>query len=51
MMKNILAFGDSNTWGLIPGTHERYPWEKRWTSILQKIKKAELNGPHITAAP
>ena len=35
-MKNILAFGDSNTWGLIPGTHERYPWGKRWTSILQK---------------
>ena len=38
-MKNIMAFGDSNTWGLIPGTHERYPWGKRWTSILQKKER------------
>lgn len=34
-MKSILAFGDSNTWGLIPGTRERYPWEIRWTGVLQ----------------
>ena len=37
MMKQILAFGDSNTWGLVPGSkpQERYPWGVRWTSILQ----------------
>ena len=37
-MKQILAFGDSNTWGLIPGTspYERYPWGVRWTSLLQE---------------
>lgn len=37
-MKSILAFGDSNTWGFVPGTRqmERYPWEVRWTGILQK---------------
>ncbi|MBR0277687.1 MAG: arylesterase [Clostridia bacterium] len=36
-MKFVLAFGDSNTWGLIPGSKckERYPWEIRWTGILQ----------------
>ena len=34
-MKNILAFGDSNTWGLIPGTKERYPDEIRWTGLVQ----------------
>lgn len=34
-MKSVLAFGDSNTWGLIPGTKKRYPWETRWTGILQ----------------
>lgn len=34
-MRSVLAFGDSNTWGLIPGTKERYPWEVRWTGILQ----------------
>ena len=35
-MKQILAFGDSNTWGLIPGTGERYPKHVRWTGILRK---------------
>ncbi len=36
-MKSILAFGDSNTWGFIPGSkcQERYPREIRWTGILQ----------------
>lgn len=35
-MKHLLAFGDSNTWGLIPGTQERYPWAQRWTGLLQQ---------------
>jgi lysophospholipase L1-like esterase len=37
-MKQILAFGDSNTWGLVPGSkpQKRYPWGVRWTSILQE---------------
>ena len=35
-MKQILAFGDSNTWGLIPGTWDRYPEHIRWTGILRK---------------
>ncbi len=35
-MGSILAFGDSNTWGLIPGTDRRYPWGVRWTSLVQK---------------
>lgn len=33
-MKQILCFGDSNTYGLVPGTKDRYPWEVRWTGIL-----------------
>ena len=35
-MKQILCFGDSNTWGLIAGTWERYSWSERWTGILQE---------------
>lgn len=34
-MKNILCFGDSNTWGYNPKTGERFPEGVRWTSILQ----------------
>lgn len=35
-MKQLLCYGDSNTWGLIPGTKNRYSWGVRWTSILQE---------------
>ena len=36
-MKQILAYGDSNTWGLVPGSAgERYPAEVRWTGLLQR---------------
>ena len=38
-MGSILAFGDSNTWGLIPGTKKRYPWGVRWTSLVQEELK------------
>ncbi len=35
-MKQILCFGDSNTYGLIPKEGGRYPWGTRWTSILNE---------------
>ena len=35
LVKQLLCYGDSNTWGLIAGTEQRYPWGVRWTSILQ----------------
>lgn len=34
--KRILCFGDSNTWGYIPGTPgERYDWPTRWPGVVQ----------------
>ena len=41
--KRILCFGDSNTWGYIPGRGGRYPEEVRWTGRLQA-----LLGPDYT---
>ena len=35
-MKNILCFGDSNTWGYSPVDGTRYPLDIRWTGVLQK---------------
>lgn len=35
-MKNILCFGDSNTYGYAPETGERYDRDTRWTALLQK---------------
>lgn len=36
-MKNIMCFGDSNTYGVNPKTGLRFPRDKRWTGILQKL--------------
>ncbi len=36
-MKTVLCYGDSNTWGYIPGTGERYDRKTRWTGILQDL--------------
>jgi lysophospholipase L1-like esterase len=35
-MKTILCLGDSDAWGYVPESAERYAYEDRWTSILQK---------------
>ncbi len=41
-MKNILCFGDSNTWGydhsnydIATGTAKRMPFDQRWTGLVQ----------------
>ena len=35
-MKNILCFGDSNTWGYSPLDGSRYSHDVRWTGVLQR---------------
>ena len=40
-MKNILCFGDSNTWGYNPVSKERYDRDTRWTGVLQKLLGSE----------
>lgn len=55
--KRILCYGDSNTWGFIPGTQfHRYEPKERWTTILQKslgnnfeVIVEGLNGRTITS--
>lgn len=39
-METVLCYGDSNTWGFNGEVGGRYPYEERWTGILQK----ELGG-------
>ncbi len=36
-MKKILCYGDSNTFGYVPSSGERYDETERWTGILQTI--------------
>jgi lysophospholipase L1-like esterase len=42
-MKNILCFGDSNTWGFDGAGGERFPYEQRWTSIVAKDLGSDYN--------
>ncbi len=34
-MKQILVYGDSLTWGIVPGTRERLPFDRRWPGVLE----------------
>lgn len=34
-MKQILVYGDSLSWGIIPGTRRRLPLSERWPGILE----------------
>ena len=42
-MKNILCFGDSNTWGYDPETQTRFSKNIRWTGVLQKLLGTNFN--------
>ena len=39
-MQHILIYGDSLTWGIVPNTRQRFPFEERWPGILE----AKLTG-------
>ena len=40
-MKNILCYGDSNTWGYVPaGDGKRFPSHIRWPGALSKLLRA-----------
>lgn len=37
-MRTVVCFGDSNTWGYVPGSNgERHPREARWPVQLQRL--------------
>lgn len=42
-MKNILCYGDSITWGYVPGSGERWDENQRWPMLLQKQLGSEFH--------
>lgn len=34
-MKQLLVYSDSLTWGIIPDTRERLPFDKRWPGVVE----------------
>jgi lysophospholipase L1-like esterase len=55
MVKTIVCFGDSNTWGYDPATNTRFAPDQRWTGVLQaslgtdyRVIEEGLNGRTTT---
>ena len=44
-MDQILIYSDSLTWGIIPDTRKRLPFNKRWPGILEKT--LNKSGKHV----
>jgi len=42
-MREILCYGDSNTWGYNPVTQDRYDRNERWTGVLQDALGSEYH--------
>jgi len=39
-MQQILVYGDSLSWGIIPNTRQRLVFDQRWPGVLENILKA-----------
>ena len=39
-MHHVFVYGDSLTWGIVPNTRKRFPFEERWPGVLEnKLKE------------
>ena len=50
-MQTVLLYGDSLSWGIVPGTRNRWPFAERWAGVLQarlgdgvRVVEEHLNG-------
>jgi len=46
-MKQILIYSDSLTWGIIPDTRKRLPFESRWPGIFENELKEAGNNVRV----
>jgi len=46
-MEQILVYSDSLTWGIIPDSRERLPFDKRWPGILENRLNANGNRTRV----
>lgn len=46
-MKQILIYADSLSWGLIPNTRERQPFNKRWPGVFETSLKSQGHDVRI----
>ena len=36
-MEQILVYGDSLTWGIVPDTRQRWPFQTRWPGVMERV--------------
>lgn len=41
-MKSVLVYGDSLSWGIVPGTRQRLPFEQRWPGVMEIALKGKI---------
>jgi len=41
-MKSVLVYGDSLSWGIVPGTRARLPFEKRWPGVMENALQGRI---------
>jgi len=46
-MKQILVYGDSLSWGVIPGTRRRLPFEQRWPGVMETQLNSARQGVRV----
>src|ERR1041385_757495 len=44
MLPQILVYGDSMSWAIVPMTRKRFPFESRWPGVMQ-IALGEAGAP------
>ena len=49
-MKHILVYSDSLSWGIIPGTRNRLPFEARWPGVMENALNQGGRSNHGSTA-
>ncbi|MCP4298101.1 MAG: SGNH/GDSL hydrolase family protein [Proteobacteria bacterium] len=46
-MEQILVYGDSLTWGIIPNTRERLEFGNRWPGVMENLLNRDVNHVRV----
>jgi lysophospholipase L1-like esterase len=46
-LQSILVYGDSLTWGIVPNTRGRLPFDERWPGVLENLLNARGNRVRV----
>ena len=46
-MDQILVYSDSLTWGIVPGTRQRLPFDQRWPGVMENVLNADRHHVRV----